>query len=79
MNQDKRDDYLIVVSTIVAILSTKIADFTLPNFINYKWIGESPLNAWAGLFFGVLFLTVVTLVFFLPVTKWLTKKTMSDD
>ena len=78
MNQTKRDDYLIIVSTILAILSTKIADFTLPNFISYKWFGESPFNAWMGLFLGVLFLIGVTLVFFLPIIKWLTKRTMSS-
>ena len=79
MNSNKREDYLIVVSTIVAILSTKIADFILPKFIDYKFFKESTLNPWLGLLFGVVTLIVFTLVFFLPTIKWLTKRIMDDD
>lgn len=78
MDNHKRDDYLIVVSTVVAILSSKVADFILPLSSNYNFFDNS-VDPYLGLLTNLIILITLTLVFFLPIVKWITSRAMSED
>jgi hypothetical protein len=78
MDLEKRDDFLIIVSTIVAILCSKVADFTLPVFIVHKFINVPQVDPWIGLILNILLLIAIALVI-LRFVKWATKKAMDNS
>lgn len=72
MNKEEKDDYLIVVSTILAILVSKIADVVLASTDRYKFF-DNGLDIWVGLLINIIILIGVALGV-LKVVKFLAKK-----
>lgn len=75
MDQEIRDDYLIVVSAVVAILASKIADGILEAAIDLSFIGNSGIESILE-FIIKLAILIVLVYLILVLVKWLTKKTL---
>lgn len=78
MYADKKDDYLIVVSTVVAILASKFADFILPS-VSTMHVFNNGFDPWIALLTNIVIIIAVTLFVFVPVIKWLTTRAMKED
>ncbi|MEK6843933.1 MAG: hypothetical protein AABX83_00750 [Nanoarchaeota archaeon] len=78
MNIDKRDKLLIIISTVVAIVVSKIADFILPQLMNLHLLDSQLLDPWINLLISLILLIGFTLFFFEIVSK-LAYHTIKED
>ncbi len=73
MKKETRDDYLIVISTVVAILATRVSDSLFPSKMNLSFIGNTTIEPIVEFLIKLALLIIFTYTF-LALTKWLTKK-----
>ncbi|MEA3430687.1 MAG: hypothetical protein U9R08_05420 [Nanoarchaeota archaeon] len=73
MRLDQKDEFLIVVSVITAVLVSKVADFLLPLSSKYNLLNITEVDPWLGLLVNIIILVVVAFLI-LKIVKWIAKK-----
>lgn len=74
---EKKEEAIIVISAIVAILCSKVADFLLPLSVNYHFLNNAYVDPWLGLLANIVILVVIAFLI-LKLAKFIAFKYLED-